>query len=234
MRPRENIPSANRMRKPQASSASMNHRSFTLRFIYPSHFPPRSPAGSTFAPSRKDLFFRKTANTGVNAWNALDAPRKNAIDWKPHLVRHRLLPRSRLPSPRFSFTILSHYRVPAQAPELLANAGTPVERHTCSSQQVSVYDQRTDQAGPDRTDRPISRATIHPVRSRTGCAIRTRTCLPRWDSLSPDISPTDTPNFCRRFCSAFFCRGEARADHMSTETGTPSHRSRSTRILALV
>lgn len=47
-----------------------------------------------------------------------------------------------------------------------------------------------------------------------------RTCLLRRDSLSPDISLADTPNFCRRFCSAFLSR-QATADHMSTETEIP-------------
>lgn len=70
-----------------------------------------------------------------------------------------------------------------------------------------------------RTSEPANQSTIQSVRQGAEDHAG-RTCLLRRDSLSPDISLADTPNFCRRFCSAFLSR-QATADHMSTETEIP-------------
>lgn len=70
-----------------------------------------------------------------------------------------------------------------------------------------------------RTSQPTNQSTIQSVRQGAEDHAG-RTCLLRRDSLSPDISLADTPNFCRRFCSAFLSR-QATADHMSTETEIP-------------
>lgn len=70
-----------------------------------------------------------------------------------------------------------------------------------------------------QTSEPANQSTIQSVRQGAEDHAG-RTCLLRRDSLSPDISLADTPNFCRRFCSAFLSR-QATADHMSTETEIP-------------
>jgi len=137
-----------------------------------------------FAPFER-FILPKTTNASINA---LGASRKNAIDWKPHLVRRPSPPRFNSLLPLFPL----HQRVPAKAPGLLTNAATPVERNAI-------------RAPASESNRPISRPTIQSGSRNTHPG---RTCLPRRDSLSPDISPADTPNFCRRFClsvhSSFF------------------------------